>query len=108
FISFDAISARPSDEAVSRAWEKGVGMLAGVAAMRNAPASDEAISRTARRYLDDLGFNDPRYLQALAISPACGLAGYSLPEARVVLKDCHTIGRILRNEDVNAVEQAEV
>lgn len=108
FISFDALNARPSDEAVSRAWEKGLGIVAGVAALRNAPTSDEAISRVARRYLEDLGFTDPRYLQELAISPACGLAGYSLPAARVVLKDCHTIGRILRNEDQNPGQPDEV
>lgn len=108
FISFDALSARPSDEAVSRAWEKGVGIIAGVAALRSGPATDEAISRAARRYLEDLGFTDHRYLQTLAISPPCGLAGYSLSAARAVLKDCHTIGRILRNEDEMPVQQDEV
>lgn len=107
FISFDALNARPSDESVSRAWEQGVGIIAGVAAPRSAPASDEVISRPARRYLEDLGFADPRYLQSLAVSPPCGLAGYSLPVARVVLNDCHTIGRILRNEEQNPVDQEE-
>lgn len=108
FISFDALHARPSDESVSRAWEKGVGIIAGVAGVRNGPATDEAISRAARRYLEDLGFADHRYLHTLAISPPCGLASFSLPAARAVLRDCHTIGRILRNEDEKSVQQDEV
>lgn len=100
FLSIDILGGRPDDGGVAAAWEAGVGILLGCvpAVPTRRLASDEEVSRPARRYLADLGFDSDRYLRELAITPACGLAGADPGWVRQALADCRTIGRVLRDE----------
>ena len=99
FLSFDVINARPDDDAVGRAWESGVGMMLGCVPAGGAESrSQEELSQPARRYLADLGFEDPVHLDRVAITPVCGLAGASPDGVRQALVNCHTVGRIVRDD----------
>lgn len=106
FLSVDILEARPADAAVAEAWEAGVGILLGCVPARGGSgrASHEAVSRAARRYLADLGFQDERYLRELAITPTCGLAGADPAWVRGALAACRTIGGVLRDDRVKERE----
>lgn len=99
FVSIDILGARPDDEALGRAWESGIGVLIGaVPAIGDTPGSDEQTSRPLRRYLADLGFEDPSHMDKVAITPVCGLAGASPEWVRHALASCRTLGRIVRDD----------
>jgi len=99
FVSIDILDARPDDEALGRAWESGLGVLIGcVPAVGADPGTEEQMSRPLRRYLADLGFEDPKHLERMAITPACGLAGASPDWVRHALLSCQTLGRIVRDD----------
>lgn len=99
FVSFDVLEARPDDDAVGRAWESGMGVLIGaVPAIGGAPGTQEQMSRPLRRYLADLGFEDPTHLARVAITPTCGLAGATPEGVRHALSACRALGRIVRDD----------
>lgn len=102
FLSLDILEARPVDAEVAEAWEAGVGILLGCVPARGGRErlTDEAVSRAARRYLADLGFEDERYVRELAITPTCGLAGADPAWVRGALAACRTIGGVLRDDRV--------
>lgn len=106
FLSVDIVDARPLDAEVAAAWEAGVGILLGCvpSGASKGRTSDEAVSRPARRYLADLGFDDERYLRELAITPACGLASADPAWVRRALAACRTIGGVLRHDRVREEE----
>ncbi len=106
FLSIDILDARPLDAEVASAWEAGVGILLGCVPSRGSTGrtSDEVVSRAARRYLADLGFEDEHYLRQLAITPTCGLAGADPAWVRGALAACRTIGGVLRNDRVGEGE----
>jgi hypothetical protein len=102
FVTIDMLDTRPLDVEVASAWESGVGILLGCVPSRAGMGrlSDEAVSRPARRYLADLGFEDERYLRELAITPTCGLAGADPAWVLSALAACRTIGGVLRDDRV--------
>ncbi|GIF03030.1 methionine synthase [Actinoplanes siamensis] len=75
---------------VGEAIEAGLGLFAGVT-----PAKPDSrqIAERVRRLWQRLGFPAARLPRQVVVTPACGLAGASVPYARALLKACHEAGR---------------
>ncbi|MDI1290967.1 MAG: methionine synthase, partial [bacterium] len=88
------------DDALGRAWESGMGILAGcIPPMSNEAIGDARASAPLRNVLHRIGFDDPVWLEQVAITPACGLAGASPSWAIAALRACAAVGRVVKNED---------
>ena len=98
FISFDILAARPSDQLVSEAHDAGMGLIVGCVPI-DVPshASVEQMSRPVRRYLADLGLARTEYLDRVAVSPVCGLAGSATP--RLTLSAVRSVSSVLKDLD---------
>lgn len=98
FVSIDLTGA-VDDEQLGRAWEGGLGILAGsVPALGSGRISDAQASRPVRAASERLGLTDERHLAGVVITPTCGLAGASPDWVRTALAACRAAGRVLRNE----------
>lgn len=98
FLSFDILRARPSDRLVSEAHDAGMGMIVGCVPTDLVPHSSvERVSRPARRYLADLGLESPEYLDRVAVSPVCGLAGSATPMS--VLAAVRSVSSVLKDRE---------
>lgn len=98
FVSID-LTGSVDDEQLGRAWEGGVGILAGsVPTVGSGRISDAQASRPVRAAAERLGLTDERHLANVVVTPACGLAGASPRWARSALAACTAAGRVLRNE----------
>lgn len=98
FVSLDLTIAF-DDESLGRAWEAGVGILAGcVPSLGSGRLTDTQASRPIREAASRLGLTDERYLGNLAITPTCGLAGASEQWMRTAIAACTAVGRVLRHD----------
>jgi hypothetical protein len=84
---------------LGEALEAGLGLFAG-AAPTLPPADGRAltsaqVAERVRKLWSRLGFPAARLPEQVVITPACGLAGASLPYVRAVLKSCRDAGRRL-------------
>lgn len=90
---------RALDDSLGRAWESGMGVLAGsVPAVGVGPLGDRQASAPLRALLHRLGLEDPRWLAQVAVTPACGLAGASPAYVRQALSACNAVGRVVRQD----------
>jgi len=88
------------DEGLGRAWESGVGILAGcVPSLGVGPLGDRRASAPLRTLLHRLGLEDPRWLAQVAITPSCGMAGASPDWVRTALAACSAVGRVVRQDE---------
>ncbi|GAA3340002.1 methionine synthase [Amorphoplanes nipponensis] len=84
---------------LGEALEAGLGLFAG--AMPTQPPADgraltsAQVAERARKLWSRLGFPAARLPEQVVITPACGLAGASLPFVRAALKSCRDAGRRL-------------
>jgi len=103
FVSLDMTplgESRALDEGLGRAWEAGVGILAGcVPALGVGPLGDRGASAPLRAVLHRLGLEDPRWLAQVAVTPACGMAGASPDWVRTALAACTAVGRVVRQDE---------
>jgi methionine synthase II (cobalamin-independent) len=84
--------------------ESGTGLIAGcIPSAGSGTLSDTAASAPLRALLHRLGLEDPRHLQAVAVSPTCGLAAASPAWSRAALSACAAVGRVLRQDDAAEV-----
>ncbi len=87
------------DDALGQAWEGNTGILAGcVPAVSVGDISDSNASAPMRAVLHRLGLEDPKWLDQVAITPACGLAGASPDWVRTALRACAAVGRVVRDD----------
>ncbi len=87
------------DEAWGRAWESGVGILAGcVPTTSAADIGDARASAPLRAVLHRIGLDDPVWLNQVAITPSCGLAWASPSWAMAALRACAEVGRVVRDD----------
>lgn len=91
------------DRSLGTALESGIGLHAGsVPAL--APADlgpglgDARASAPLRGLLSRLGLADPMWLDQIAVTPSCGLAGASPAWVRHALAACRAVGRVVRDE----------
>jgi methionine synthase II (cobalamin-independent) len=100
FVSLDVtLLDEATDQALGRAWESGVGILAGtVASVGAGRLTDAGASAPLRAVMNRLGLTDERAVASVAVTPTCGLAGASPAWARTALTACRAVGRVLRNE----------
>jgi methionine synthase II (cobalamin-independent) len=103
FVSVDLVPLENQttlDEGLGRAWEAGLGILAGcVPAVGAGPLGDRRASAPLRAVLHRLGLEDPRWLDSVAITPSCGLAGASPDWVRTALAACRAVGRVVRDDE---------
>jgi methionine synthase II (cobalamin-independent) len=93
------------DEQLGQAWESGTGIFAGtVPSISTAEISDSMASAPLRAVLHRLGLEDPRWLEQVAVTPACGLAGASPTWSRSALRACAAVGRIVRDDSYDESE----
>jgi len=107
FLSFDIVNARPQDEAISLAHDAGSSLVIGCVPVAVAPGvTSESVSRPIRRYLADLGIASTEYLDRVAVSPVCGLAGSNDP--RAALRAVKMVSSVLRDLDQESTRQEEM
>ncbi len=101
FVSLDIMGADDAlDQSLGRAWEAGTGILAGtVPSVGAGTLSDTRASAPLRDLLHRLGLEDDRWLDQLAVTPACGLAAASPDWSRTALAACRAVGRVLRHDE---------
>ncbi len=104
FVGIDLLVAgRALDEQVGRAVDAGLGVLAGcLPSTGSGRVADSAASAPLRHLLHRLGLEDPSWLSAFAITPACGLAGADPAWARTALAACRAVGRVVRQDEDHA------
>jgi hypothetical protein len=87
---------------LGEAIDAGLGLLAGAAPARPAPAgrapSSAEVADRVRQLWDRLGFPATRLSGQVVVTPACGLAGAPAEYARAVLKACREAGRRLAED----------
>jgi hypothetical protein len=105
FVSIDVTDGSPGlDEQLGQALEAGLGLLAGaVPALGVGPLGDTRASAPLRDLLHRLGLEAPRWLDQVAVTPTCGLAGASPAWARTALAACRAVGRVVRNDESQEV-----
>ena len=107
FVSIDLLLAGTTlDEPIGRAWEAGIGILAGSVPTMPAPTaptstgrmSDERASAPVRELASRLGLADPARLASVVVTPSCGLAGASPAWTRTAYAAVRAAARVLRDE----------
>jgi methionine synthase II (cobalamin-independent) len=110
FVSVDLVPVeheRALDDALGRALEAGLGIMAGcVPAVGVDALGDRRASAPLRAVLHRLGLGDPRWLDQVAITPSCGMAGASPDWVRTALAACRSVGHVLRDEGSAAADGA--
>jgi hypothetical protein len=90
---------------MGRAWEAGVGILAGsVPSTGVGGLGDTEASAPLRELMHRLGLDDDRWLAQVAVTPTCGLAAASPAWTRTALAACRAVGRVLRHDEVEPGE----
>lgn len=107
FVSLDLLAvADRCDEPLGRAFDAGMGVLAGcVPSVGDGPMGDTRASAPLRDLLNRLGLADDRWLEGVAVTPSCGLAGASPAWTRTALAACRAVGRVVRHDE-HDVEEA--
>ena len=94
------------DGGLGGALDAGVGLLAGCVPSVDVDRLTEAqASRPLRDLLHRVGLDDPQWLDLVAVTPTCGLAGASPQWARSALAACRSVGRIVRQDEDEAQEE---
>ncbi len=108
-LDFTLLEDEPiQDDALGRSWESGMGILAGcVPGTSNDSIGDARASAPLRNVLHRIGFDDAVWLEQVAITPACGLAGASPTWAIAALRACAAVGRVVKNDDREDEEPEE-
>lgn len=97
FVSIDMLAGDIDDDALGEAWESGIGILAGsVPALDSAALTDTMASAPVRMAASRLGLNDVRFMEAVVVTPTCGLADASPDWVRTAYAVCANAGRVLR------------
>ena len=97
FVSIDMLAGDIDDDALGEAWESGIGILAGsVPAVDSSPLTDIRASAPVRVAAGRLGLTDVKYMEAVVVTPTCGLAGASPDWVRAAYAVCGKAGRVLR------------
>lgn len=103
-LAVDITRPLPTDDALPRAWEAGVGLLLGC--VRSTPdvdrLSDTAVSEPLRRFMDDMGFAE--IPNTIALTPCSGLAALGPDGARAVMNATMRVGRIVRDDAAESVD----
>jgi hypothetical protein len=101
FISVDITALDDEgDEGIGRAWDAGLGILAGaVPSLGAGRLGDTAASAPLRDLLHRLGLEDDRWLAQVAVTPTCGLAGASPDWARTAMSACRSVGAVVRHDE---------
>ena len=108
FVSIDILAGDIDDDALGEAWESGIGILAGsVAAVDSAPLTDTKASAPVRAAAGRLGLTDAKYLEAVVVTPTCGLAGASPEWVRTAYAFCEKAGRVLRGSGDEEWKESE-
>lgn len=103
FFSVD-LTLPVDDEQLGRAWESGLGILAGaVPSIGDRRIGDTAASRPIRDAASRLGLTDERFLANIAVTPTCGLASASPAWVRAAYAACGRVGRVLRHDQDEAM-----
>lgn len=93
------------DDALGRAWESGLGILAGcVPTVSGEALGDARASAPLRAVLHRIGFDDPVWLDQVAVTPACGLAWADPSWVLPSLRACTAVGRIVKDDDAEEPE----
>lgn len=88
------------DDALGSALDSGIALLAGCVPATDADRLSEArASAPLRDFLHRIGLDDHRWLDLVAVTPTCGLAGASLQWTRSALAACRAVGRIVREDE---------
>ena len=103
FVSLDMTAVERDtrlDQALGELWEGGTGILAGCvpAVGQSDRLSDARASAPLRAVINRLGLTDPRWLERVAVTPSCGLAGATPAWARAALAACSAVGRVVRDD----------
>jgi hypothetical protein len=106
FVSLDLLQAGDSlDDDLGQAWEAGTGILAGAVPSTGVGSlGDTQGSAPIRALLHRLGLEDDRWLDQLAVTPTCGLAGASPDWTRTALAACRAVGRVLRHDESDGAD----
>lgn len=111
-LALDFVGALP-DEPLGRAWEAGIGLLAGsitpamVEPARHGREPDDAwTSRAVRERASRLGLSDPRWLASVVITPTGSLSPSSPALVVPTYRACRAAGRVLREDADVLPEQA--
>ncbi|MEI6361670.1 MAG: methionine synthase [Actinomycetes bacterium] len=111
FVSLDLVpveNERTLDDPLGRAFEAGLGILAGcVPSTGVGPLGDAQASAPLRALLHRLGLEDPTWLDQVAITPSCGMAGASPAWVRTALAACTAVGRVVRQDQTDGAEAAD-
>lgn len=110
FVGVDLTLAQDSalDDALGAALDSGVGLLAGCVPSVDVDRLTEAqASSPLRDVLHRVGLDDPQWLDLVAVTPTCGLAGASPQWARIALAACRSVGRIVRQDEDEAQDGSE-
>ena len=104
FVSVDILNADDAlDQSLGRAWEAGTGLLVGtVPSIGSGALGDTRASAPLRDLLHRLGLDDDRWLDQVAVTPTCGLAGASPDWTRTALAACRAVGRVLRHDETES------
>lgn len=102
FVSVDFVplfTERALDEQIGRAFDAGLGIVAGtVPAIGSGDLGAAAASRPVRAVLHRLGLEGERWIAQLAVTPSCGLAGADPRWVRTALTACRATGAVLRDD----------
>ena len=109
FVSLDLAQAGDAlDDHLGQAFEAGTGILAGVVpSIGTGHPGDTAVSASLRDLLHRLGMEDDHWLEQVAVTPTCGLAGASPDWARTALAACRAVGRVLRHDEDDRTEERD-
>jgi methionine synthase II (cobalamin-independent) len=111
FVSLDLLPVEREqslDDPLGRALESGMGLLAGcVPSVGVGPLGDAQASAPLRALLHRLGMEDPTWLDQVAITPSCGLAGATPPWVRTALAACTAVGRVMRQDQTDGAGDAD-
>lgn len=104
FMSVDLEGGIPTDEALPKAWEDGVGLLLGCVtheSLMDSAMGDREVSALLRMFMDNCGFSDVP--ANVALTPSGGLSNLDPARARVAIERCVRIGSIVRDEHPEVV-----
>ena len=89
------------DDQLGLAWEQGLGILAGGVPSTGPPEGIGARRASAplRAVLHRIGLEESGWLDQVAVTPTCGLAGASPAWARAALEACRAVGRVVRDDE---------
>lgn len=104
FVSLDVTlleHASALDDQLGLAWEQGLGILAGCVPSTGPPEGIGARRASAplRAVLHRIGLEESGWLDQVAVTPTCGLAGASPAWARAALEACRAVGRVVRDDE---------